>query len=610
MSENLNQKLIGSPSAPGVYLMKNADGEVIYVGKARNLKKRLASYFKNSGQSDMKTGILIKQISTYETIITGTEQEALLLESNLIKRHRPRYNIILKDDKRYPSLRLDIKSPYPTLTMVRKTENDAALYFGPFTSSRAVHQTLKIIHGTFKLRKCKTRNLRHRTRPCLNYQMGVCLGPCCLDVDKAAYDEMVKEVMLFLKGRTSDLIRKIKNGMMSAARARDYENAAILRDRMFALEKILEKQVSVTTDFKDRDVLGIAGTPEFSVITILFVRDGHLMGTRHFHFTETLSTDAEMIAAFIRQYYEKTAHFVPKEILAPIFLEDAALTEDWLKSVKGEKVSILHPLRGEKVRLVQMAARNAENELKTLIASAVAERDLLARVQKKLKLNRMPERIECFDNSNISGTNPVAGMVVFENGKACKSAYRKYKIRTVTEQDDYAYMAEALKRRYGKGNKSAPFPDLLMVDGGKGQLNIVISVIKELNLDGRFDLIGIAKKDEKAGETRDKIYKPGRANPVNFGREEDLLFFLQRIRDEAHRHAISFHRKRRSETFIHSVLDTIPGIGEKRKHTLLKHFGSVKNIGKATPEEISTLPGMNRSIAEAVKKGIGNQDKI
>ncbi len=599
-------------SLPGVYLMKDAGGKIIYVGKAGNLKKRVSSYFTKPARSDLKTAVLVNKISSFETIVTGTEKEALILEANLIKQYKPRYNVILKDDKRYPSLRLDTKSQYPSLDIVRKIKNDGALYFGPFPSSSSVYQTIRVINKTFMLRKCKTKEFRKRNRPCLNYQMGACLGPCCLEVDKDDYNEIVKEVVLFLKGKTPDLIQKIKNEMMAAANIQDYETASVLRNRMFALEKTLEKQVSVTTDFMDRDVIAIAretddntSEPENEriVITILFVRSGYLLGTRHFNFRETLSTDPEMIGTFISQYYEK-AYFIPKEILIPVSLEDALLLEDSLKTLKGKKVNIIWPQRGEKASLLKMAAQNAENRLKDLVASSAVEEDILARLRKKLNMNRTPEYIECFDNSNISGTNPVAGMVVFENGKPSKSMFRRYKIRTVTEHNDYAYMTEALKRRYSKGEKSEPFPDLLMVDGGRGQLNIAVSVIKELNLAGRFEIIGIAKKDETKGETEDKIYKPGRANAVNFGREKDLLFFLQRIRDEAHRYAVSFHRSRRRASSMNSVLDTVPGIGKKRKQALLKHFGSIRNIREATLEEICTLPGMNSKAAEAVKEAV------
>ena len=587
--------------------MKDGVGEIIYIGKARNLKKRLASYFTKPVQPDIKTSVLVKKIESFDTILTTSEKEALILESNLIKQHRPRYNVFLKDDKRYPSIRLDTSHPYPNLTIVRKIKKDGSMYFGPFVSSQAVRQTLKMINKTFKLRKCKAGDFKTRTRPCLNSQMQRCLAPCCNDVDGNVYREIVKEVILLLKGRTSDLIQIIKKEMISAAENQDYETAAVLRDKIFALEKTVEKQVVVSADFIDRDVIGIAGSYELSLITVLIVRGGFLLGTRNFAFSETMSTDTETIGTFIRQYYEKEP-FIPREILSPILLEDSALIEECLKNIKGKKVSILWPRRGEKAKLLEMADRNADISLKEHIASLSTDMEMLARLKKKIKINRLPERIECFDNSSISGKEPVAGMVVFEKGKSKKSSYRRYKINTVYKHDDYAYMDEVLRRRFGKGEKSKPYPDLLVVDGGKGQLNIAVSVVKDLKIGDRFDIIGIAKKDEKRGEVQDKIYKPGRVNPVNFGKEGDLLLFLQRIRDEAHRFAISFHRKRRGKSSMRSVLDTIPGIGKKRKQILFKHFRSIKKIRAATIEELSAVAGMNRKAAEAVAGRLGGQE--
>ncbi len=601
----IQDKLARASQEPGVYLMKDAAGKVIYIGKAGNLKKRLSSYFKNSGQLSVKAGILTTKIGDIETIITRTEKEALILESNLIKRYMPRYNVVLKDDKRYPSLRIDLKDKYPNFSIVRKIGKDNALYFGPFASAQAVRETLRTINKTFKLRKCKARDFKHRTRPCLHCQMDGCLAPCCLDVDPDVYGEQVNEAIMFLKGRTPDLIRKIKSQMESCARQQKFEKAARLRDKIFFLERTIEKQIAVTTDFKDRDVVAIARSGECSVATVLSVRGGFLSGTRHYSFTETISTGEEMMAAFIRQYYERHPS-VPDELLVSINPADAELTAEWLGNFKDKKVKIHRPKRGEKAQLVAMAILNAENELKSLNASRSAEMDLLLRLRNRLKMERLPERIECFDNSNISGTQAVAAMAVFEKARAKKSFYRKYRIKTVTEHDDYAYMEEVLKRRYNKGEASKPYPDLLMVDGGKGQLNIALAVTRELNLTEKFDIIGIAKKDETKGETRDKIFKPGQANALNFGREEDLLLFLQRIRDEAHRFAISFHRKRRKETSLQSALDTIPGVGKKRKAALLRHFKSVKNIRAADPAEIGALPGFNRSVAESIFKALGN----
>ena len=600
-------------SGPGVYVMKDAEGRVIYVGKARNLKKRLVSYFSRSQAGslhpDIKTGILVEKISYFETIITGTEKEALILESNLIKRYRPRYNVILKDDKRYPCLRLNLTNPYPNLTVVRKIKKDGDLYFGPFASSAAVRKTLKIIHKTFKLRKCKIKDFKNRSRPCINHQMGTCLAPCCLEVDKNKYNEIVKEVILFLKGRTPDLIQKIKKEMISSANKQDYEKAVVLRDKMFALEQVIEKQVVVTNDFKDRDVIGLAGFHEYSMITVLFVRSGFLLGTRNFNFSEIMSTEEEMIGAFIRQYYEK-ATFVPKEVLIPTQLEDASLLEELLSIIKGNKVSILEPKKGEKLRLVNLASRNAENSLKEFMASTATNTEILIKLRKRLKIDNIPKRIECFDISSISGTEAVAGMVVFEDGKANKSLFRKYKLKSFNAQDDYSCMAEVLKRRYGKGDKSKPYPDMLMVDGGKGQLNIAVSVIESLKIEQNIQIISIAKKNENKGETQDKIYKPGRVNPVNMGKGEELLLFLERIRNESHGLAISFHRNRRGKRFIRSALDSIPGVGKKRKAMLLKKFKSIKKIRTATLEELSALPGINRKVAEAIKKTLNSEVRI
>jgi len=603
----IKDKLSKVSSQSGVYLMKDVHGKVIYVGKARSLKKRLASYFKRFGnrtsQADIKTEILIRNISDFDTIITDNEKEALILESNLIKRFKPRYNVILKDDKRYPSLRLDIENPYPNLVVVRKVAKDGALYFGPFSSSMAVQKTLKIIHKTFKLRKCKQKEFKRRTRPCLNYQIGSCLGPCCLEVNSQIYDDIVKEVVLFLKGRTPDLIKKIKQEMISAANAHEYEKAAVLRDKMFALEQTLAKQVAVTNDFIDRDVFGIARSDENSMLTILFIRSGFLIGTRNFKFSNTMSTESEMIGEFIRQYYDST-RFVPKEILLPKPLEDAFLTEEMLSEFKGQKVNILSPKRGEKFRLIMLADQNAKNSLRELIVEMSKDYQLLVRLQQRLKMDRMPIRIECFDNSSISGKDAVSCMVVFENGKPNKSLYRKYRLKTATPKDDYACMAEVLSRRYGKSKASEPYPDILMVDGGKGQLSIAVSVLASLKLEKNIQLISIAKRNEKKGETQDKIYKPGQANPVNLGREGDLILFLERIRDEAHRFAISFHRKRRIKTLMHSSLDSIQGVGEKRKLILLKHFKSIKKIRAATLEELSALPGISYKLAEKIKNSL------
>lgn len=598
--ECLREMLPRVSDGPGVYLMRDIDGEIIYVGKARSLKKRLGSYLSKAGRSDVKTEVLIGKIADIETIVTSSEKEALILESNLIKRHRPRYNVDLKDDKRYPLLRLDITHPYPRLSIVRKPKKDGALYFGPYASAHAVRQTLKVINKTFMLRKCTEREFKIRTRPCLHCQMQGCLAPCCRDVDRDDYDHMVKEVILFLKGKTPILIRDIKKTMLAAAENHDFEHAARLRDKMFALEKTVEKQVAVSTDFKDRDVIACARTPDFSLVTMLFVRSGFLQGSRTFTFSPTIADDGELIAAFIRQYYP-SAQFIPKEILVTDMPEDAAFLEERLHELQGAKVFIRKPMRGAKKRLVEMAIQNVEQDLEERSESQSGRRALIRRLQNRLRLQNPPRRIECFDNSNLAGTSSVASMVVFSDGNPDKSAYRLYRIKGVSGPDDYAMMNEVLRRRFA-GNEA--YPDLLIVDGGKGQLNIARAVIGDLGLKDRFDIIGIAKKDPDRGESEDRIFKAGRANPVTFGRDADLLLFIQRIRDEAHRTAISYHRKKRTKQAIRSALDLIPGVGTKRKTALLKHFKSVQRIREASLEELCAVPGIHRQLAVTIRENL------
>jgi len=603
MHTALKEKLKTVGNGPGCYLMKAADGTVIYVGKAVNLKKRLSSYFKPKHQMEIKTGVLVDKIDTFETIRTASEQEALILEATLIRKHRPRYNVILKDDKRYPSLKLDLNHFYPNLTVVRKPAKDGARYFGPFSSAYAVKQTLKFINKNFKLRKCKNSTFNRRTRPCLNYQMGICLAPCCLEVDARTYSRIVEQVTLLLKGRTPQLINEVKKEMQAAAADQDYERATVLRDRMFALEKLVEKQVVVTNDFRDRDILAVAGDETLTVVTQLTVRNGYLLGSRHFIAEQTLAGENEIIGAFISRRYDDMPD-IPSEILVPQLPDDDQVLAEKLTGLRGRRVYIRAHQRGEKVRLVKMAAENALARLRDLQAGLDEKQRLLERLQKRLGLAHVPARIECFDNSNLLGQSPVAAMVVFRDGSPDKSAYRKYKIKTVTRPDDYQTMAEVLRRRYDPEKKDAPLPDLLMLDGGKGQLNIGRAVLREMALEDRIELISIAKKDETRGETRDKIYKPGRVNPINFGRQEDLLLFLQQVRDEAHRFAITFYRRQHRKAAAHSLLDRIKGVGRRRKNVLLKHFGSVAAIKKASVAEIAALPGLHTQLARDIKKAL------
>lgn len=594
------------PIGPGVYLMRDAGGRILYAGKASNLKKRVASYFKPPERLDPKTRVLVNKIKDIETILCGSEKEALILESNLIKKHRPRYNVVLKDDKRYPSLRLDPRQAFPNLSIVRKIQKDGALYFGPYASAHAVRQTLRFIDKHFRLRKCRNREFRQRTRPCLHCQMQRCMAPCCMDVSPDRYADAVREVVLFLKGKTPELIRELVDRMKSASDQQRYEQAAHLRDKIAALEKTLEKQVAVTTDFKDRDVIATARDGDEVLIALIPVRGGFMSGAREFYFSGGLGEAGELIGSFLVQYYE-TAPFVPEEVLVEASPEDRSLLEERLGELRGRRVRILQPKRGEKARLVGMAMENASERLKERQVSAAAEKQLLARLQHRLCLPAPPRRIECFDNSNLYGADPVASMVVFQDARPAAHAYRRFRIRTVEGPDDYASMAEVLRRRFLKEGESEPLPDLVMVDGGRGQLGVAERIAAELGLSERLHFAGIAKKDPAAGESQDKIYLPGRINPVNFGKDADLLLFLQRIRDEAHRFAISYHRRRRRKGAVRSELDAVPGIGKKRKAALLKHFGGIETIAAATVQELAAVEGMTRTAAEAVKAHLANR---
>jgi excinuclease ABC subunit C len=596
----LKDRLAQIPSEPGVYLFKDAESTIIYVGKAAQLNKRLASYFSEKRHTDAKLNALLQRIEDFEFILVGSEKEALVLESNLIKKHRPRYNVVLKDDKRYPCLRINTRHSYPKLSIVRKIKKDGNLYFGPFTSTGAVRQSLKIVNKTFKLRKCSNREFKQRARPCLHYQMKQCLAPCCKNVDPKVYQAMIQEVVLFLNGRTPDLVKQIRSEMIQRANKQEFEKAAELRDKLRALEKTLEKQRSVSTDMKDRDVIGIWAEAGNVMITMLYIRGGFLLGKQQFPFENIWDSASEILRGFMRQFYEGT-HSIPPEILVSHLPDDVNIIKSALAHSRGSSIIIHQPQKGEKRKLVQMALENAEIGLSEWQAANALDMALLQGLKQKLKMDRLPQHIECFDNSHLYGSDAVSAMVVFEMAHPKKSAYRSYRLKTPVMQDDYAAMAEVLGRRFGHSDKRDPLPDLLVVDGGKGQLNIAADIIAALGLKGLFEIVGIAKKDESKGEDRDKIYQLGRVNAVAFGRHLQELFLLQRIRDEAHRFAIRYHRKRRGKSGLHSVLDDIPGVGPKRRNLLLSHFGGIESIRSADVSLLAALPGMNQKVARSIK---------
>jgi excinuclease ABC subunit C len=594
----VREKLDRAAGGPGVYLMRDAAGKIIYVGKARNLKKRLASYFAPAGPVDPKTSVLVSRVVDLETILTASEKEALILESNLIKQHRPRYNVVLKDDKRYPMLRLGTDHLYPRLSVVRRFQNDGAMYFGPYASATAVRTTLATINKLFKLRKCREGEFARRTRPCLHYQMGACYGPCCLAVDRERYAAAVREVVLFLNGRTPELIRAMRRDMLGAAAAEDFETAANIRDRIFALEKTLEKQVAVSGDGRDRDVLAVGRAGATVVVTLVTIRGGFWIGTRHFDVSASPAPEDELLAGFIRQYYRRGVQ-PPGEILVSAMPEDAALIDDWLRETGGRRVQLLFPRRGEKKRLLHLARQNAAAAAAGISDDGTHRQALLAALARRLQMDRPPRRIECVDISTSGGSQSVGAISVFVDGKPRPDAYRRYGIRTTRGPDDYAAMAEVLGRRFRPTEGAVDPPDLLLVDGGKGQLNIAVRVLSELGARQGSALAAIAKADRGRGETEDKIFLPGRANPVQFGRNPAPRLLLEAIRDEAHRFVIGFHRRRRRKEALESVLDQVPGIGPTRKRRLLKHFGTVDAIYRATVEQL-TGAGLPQPVALAL----------
>jgi len=583
------------PASPGVYMMKSETGEIIYVGKAKDLRARLRTYFRD-GDSRYSVQFLMKRVADVDFIVTDNEKEALLLENTLIKQHKPRYNIRLKDDKTYVSLRLDPRDDFPRLTIVRRYRRDGALYFGPYSSAAAVRDTLRTIQEIFPIRRCPDHVFKNRTRPCLNYQIGRCSGPCCDLISKQEYHKLVDEVVLFLKGRNEDLVKELKKGMREAADALDFEKAARLRDRLRAIEQTLEKQRTVSTAGFDRDVFGLHADGAEVHIKVLFIRDGKLIETGSYTFRRKQMTVPELFSSFIAQFYSADRD-VPTEILVPVDVEDAELLEELLAERRGRKVTVHRPQKGEKLRLVEMAAQNAEDGAKARRAAADVERAGLMALGKKLRLPGVPSRIECVDISNIGGTDAVGSVVTFEDGKPNKSRYRRYRIKSVSGADDYAMVKEVLTRRYTRALAEKDLPDLLIVDGGKGQLSIALAVLRELGVEGLA--VAALAKPAHEGE-HDKVFLPGRKNPVTFPASSAALHLLQRIRDEAHRFAVTYHRKLRDRSRLRSVLTDVPGVGEKRKKALLTHFGSLERVKQASVEELAAVPGIPESLAKRV----------
>jgi excinuclease ABC subunit C len=585
----------GLPKAPGVYIFKDGSGRVIYVGKAKHIRNRVQSYFKPSEGMPRKTALMMKNARSLEWILTESENEAFILESTLIKQSLPRYNIVLRDDKRYPCLRLDLKEPYPRLQIVRRIKKDGALYFGPFSSAHSVRSTLKVIDRIFQLRKCKERRLPKRTRPCLNFQMDRCLGPCTREVSSSLYQNVVRQVRLFLEGRNQELITQLKKEMERAAEALDFERAARIRDQIRGIERTVERQNVVSSHLDDKDVIGVAEKKSMVRVALLFVRRGYLMGSRQFLFRNQAGRPAEVLEAFIKQYYAKGV-FIPREILVSLAIHDLPAIGTWLSSLSGRKVQIHRSMRGEKRRLVGMAVANAESSL--VGDTAAAGMELMEKLGECLQLREAPRTVEGFDISNLSGDQAVGTMVRFIEGQASRTGYRNYRIKRVQGIDDYGMMAEMVSRRVARGG----LPDLFVVDGGKGHLHAVQKILASAERESAPAVVAIAKADEKRGENRDKLYVPGRKNPILLEPNDPILLFLMRVRDEVHRRAILYHRSLRKKAFTVSDLDRIPGIGKMRKRQLLTHFRGINAIAQAGPEELAAVPGISSRLAGEINR--------
>lgn len=598
------------PDSPGVYLMKDASGKIIYVGKAISLKNRVRSYFQASRNLSLRIRSMVEQVDRFEYITTNSEVEALVLECNLIKEERPKYNIRLRDDKQYPWVKVTIKESFPRVFITRKVKRDGSKYYGPYTDVGALRETFKLLRRIFPLRSCRyDLELERVDRPCLNFHIKRCLAPCSGLIAKETYGKIIDEVCMFLEGRQNELLVKLRAEMAQAAAELRYEKAAQIRDQIRDIEKVLEKQTVVAPAYEDLDVFGLALDRKGSLVQVFQVRQGKLVGREYFSLSEGDETpQEEILEAFLPQYYD-SAGFIPKEVLIPFELESMATLREWMSSQRGSKVNLRVPKKGEKASLLRMAWENAaillrqeraheEQSLQRIV-------EILNQLQQDLDLDKPPLRIEGFDISNIQGQEAVASMVVFENGTPKASDYRRFKIRTIEGPNDFAMLQEAVGRRFRKGlaerqevatesEKFARFPDLLLIDGGKGQLSAVYEVLTELGLT-HLNVISLAEQEEE-------IFKPGRNEPIRLSRHSESLKLLQRVRDEAHRFAITYHKTLRDKRTKASSLDLVNGIGPKKKQSLLKHFGSVKRVKEATVEELMKVEGINRKLAENIKE--------
>jgi excinuclease ABC subunit C len=613
--------------------MRGPSQEILYVGKASALRNRLRSYFGSPSLLAGKTAELVGRTVDFEYIVTESEQEALLLENSLIKRHRPRYNARLKDDKTYPYIKVDLSDPFPRVYVTRRAADDGSRYFGPFASAGSVRKTLDLLNRLFPYRSCTKAITGSDDRPCLEYHIKRCVAPCTGYASRDEYMSVIGQVVKFLDGNTREVVGDLKEEMQEASEQLQFERAAALRDRLRAIERVYEGQKVVGLGGEDLDAISVAHGRNEAWVEVFFVRQGSLAGRDNFLMEGTQDdSEAEIAGQFVKQFYHSALH-VPRRILVGAALEDGALISEWLAAKRGGPVEVAVPRRGAKRRLLEMVRENAAHGLEQLKIKWLTDSDLMssamAELQEELSLPRLPRRIECFDVSHIQGTNMVAGMAVFEDGRPKNSHYRRFKIKTVPGNDDFASMREVLTRRFKRlheahavssqlpreegglandgdavavggelGASQSPqsfgeTPDLVLIDGGKGQLSAALEVFLQMGLKD-IPLASLAKQQEE-------IYVPERPEPVVLPRNSQALFLVQRARDEAHRFAVTFHRERRQKSSVQSALDLVPGIGPKRKRALIRKFGSARGVREATVEELAAAPGMTVKLAEKIK---------
>ncbi|MFW6386685.1 MAG: excinuclease ABC subunit UvrC [Bacillota bacterium] len=599
MSRHIEEQLKEVPDRSGVYMMKNDLDRIIYVGKAASLRKRVRSYFRK-GNRTYKTRIMIDEIDDFDFIVTDTEVEAYILEANLIKKYRPKYNVRLKDDKTYPYIKVTENEDFPRIFKTRLVKNDGGRYFGPFANVEAIYKTLDVFKDVFKLRTCKKDLIagEPEERACLNYHIDKCLAPCVGAVSREEYRQMVDQVCLFLSGHQEELIEQVEEMMEEAAEEKNFEKAARYRDALQAFKEISREQKVMTERKVDQDIFALhRGESGACCVQLLILRNGRLIGQEYF-ILEGSSGEEEgkIMGSFLQQYYEQAPQ-IPDEVLLNTRFSQRELLQDVLSERKGKKVKIQFPIKGNKKRLLNMAENNAEENLKKEEIREKYKKERTSGAVKKLReeldLEEDPYYIEGFDVSNIQGTDPVASMVVFKNGRPDKAEYRKFKIKSVAGPDDFAMMQEVVERRYSRLlREERELPDLIMVDGGKGQLNAALEVLQELDLEDQ-EIIGIAKEEEE-------IFFPGESEPVRLEKSSTALHLLQRVRDEAHRFAVSYHRKLRSRRLTHSMLDEIEGVGPKRRQALLQHFGSLAEIRKANISQLKEVDGISGKTARKI----------